>query len=475
MVKKNNIQEQMEMISYLMSYDRAKILSEQSDFAMDRRIGIADKNAKALNMSATEYDDAMNDAIGADSFVELWDNWDHNISGYAELGLTIAGALLSATVVGAPLGVVLIGAGTAIGIADAVKYYEEGDPYMGTMMMALQVIPGGELVGVLKKAGINVKFGDDVVQWIGSKTPQALKDLLNKGKRSWDALTAMEKRALKALGDASPALVKTTASIAVKAFKAKLLGLSFERLFGTMIKLSKWTGKTVIKVAGVALTVDQLWTLGAAPKSWRMQMRDKASFAKIMDMAYAGTLDDALIDGLWAVWQKLWNSDGSENEQGRQEIKEEWANSIPDETLEDTETVKEMSDSITTGWATTINNLGSKWGTKVNVTTGNVVYPTTLNDLMSGQKLLQKGNKGILVKEIQKMLKELGYDLGDSGTNKDGVDGDYGDATRRAVYLFQIDNDLEDFDGIVGQDTSTKLKELYDAKKNEQQTQTTEE
>ena len=39
--------------------------------------------------------------------------------------------------------------------------------------------------------------------------------------------------------------------------------------------------------------------------------------------------------------------------------------------------------------------------------------------------------------ELQKRLKELGYDLGTSGSNKDGVDGDYGSKTREAVREFQ--------------------------------------
>ena len=42
-----------------------------------------------------------------------------------------------------------------------------------------------------------------------------------------------------------------------------------------------------------------------------------------------------------------------------------------------------------------------------------------------------------LIVELQKRLKELGYDLGTSGSNKDGVDGDYGSKTREAVREFQ--------------------------------------
>ena len=55
----------------------------------------------------------------------LWDNWDHDTSGNVELGLTAVGLLLAATGVGAPLGLVLVGIGTAVGVADAIKYYQE--------------------------------------------------------------------------------------------------------------------------------------------------------------------------------------------------------------------------------------------------------------------------------------------------------------------------------------------------------------
>ena len=55
--------------------------------------------------------------------------------------------------------------------------------------------------------------------------------------------------------------------------------------------------------------------------------------------------------------------------------------------------------------------------------------------------ILKKGSKGTDVKELQKALKELGYNVGT-------VDGDFGSATLRQVELFQEANDLYQ-DGIV--------------------------
>ena len=66
---------------------------------------------------------------------------------------------------------------------------------------------------------------------------------------------------------------------------------------------------------------------------------------------------------------------------------------------------------------------------------------------------LKKGSQGEKVKELQRRLKELGY-------YKDYVDGDYGDATVKAVKAFQKMNGLTE-DGVAG---STTLKKLNDDK-----------
>lgn len=46
---------------------------------------------------------------------------------------------------------------------------------------------------------------------------------------------------------------------------------------------------------------------------------------------------------------------------------------------------------------------------------------------------LKRGSKGENVKKLQRFLVAEGYNIGDFGINKDGVDGDFGSLTEKAV------------------------------------------
>lgn len=54
-----------------------------------------------------------------------------------------------------------------------------------------------------------------------------------------------------------------------------------------------------------------------------------------------------------------------------------------------------------------------------------------------GARLLKKGSKGDDVAQLQRILVDMGYNLGTYGVNRDGVDGSYGDKTVAAVKKFQ--------------------------------------
>ena len=59
------------------------------------------------------------------------------------------------------------------------------------------------------------------------------------------------------------------------------------------------------------------------------------------------------------------------------------------------------------------------------------------------------------------MLSSIGYYLGDSGKQTNGVDGDFGTSTETVVKYFQIENNLNET-GVVDKITANKLKEKYD-------------
>jgi len=60
------------------------------------------------------------------------------------------------------------------------------------------------------------------------------------------------------------------------------------------------------------------------------------------------------------------------------------------------------------------------------------------------------------VNGVQRRLRALGYQLGSAGAGGDGIDGDVGSRTDRAIQDFQIDKGLA-FDSLVGNNTRTKL------------------
>jgi hypothetical protein len=393
----------------------------------------------------------------AKSFTEptkyLWQNWDHETAGYSELALTFGGILVALIPGGQVPGGAMVAAGTGIGIADALKYFEEDDPYTGTLLMALQVIPGGELIGILKK----VPGFETVVKKYGSEvTPQFLKELLKapnkygkKGKEIYESL-------MDAFSKKSPEIAKRTASLLLKSFKTKLLGMNLEKAFWILMKLLKWSGKTVTTILGTAVTVDQLWMLLATPESWRKQMRDKSSFSKYIDMVYEGTLDDLIIDGLWGLWQKLWNKDGSENQEGQKEVLESLINNSDfKNVVTDTKYVNDIVERADSSFKSHLEKL------KLKIPPPKLKSSeTSLQDVLNNKFEFKYGDMGKGVIEIQKMLKKLGYDLGTSGLNKDGIDGNYGMNTSVSVIEFQNEYNLSESDGIVGDKTLKKLIEL---------------
>jgi|14BtaG_2_1085337.scaffolds.fasta_scaffold05997_1 hypothetical protein len=450
------ITEELKQIVVLMNYNRSKTLMEQDiKFDIQQRV----RNAEHLGIS---YDEARR--LENPSTYDA--KWDHSTAGWVELALVGAGVLVTLTGIGAPVGAALIGAGTVVGVADAVVYFSEGDPYMGTMMLALNLIPGGELASILTKKG-----GKE----IGEQTIKQSKTAMEKFKAGGiEALTDAEKFALdnvsKAVKKVAPEVIATTTKYAIEAIKTTLKSLPLSKTIGLLMGLSGKLGKTVFKVGRIAVTVDLFWTLFSTPESWRTKMRNKSEFSKIMDMLYDGTLSDTVIDGLWGLWNMMWNKDGSENVEGRKLIQDLIIDSnFTEEDLAVKEYADNVNELLNQEFQKHLNDLKdtNQWNVnseKVKSQKSNF-EPVKFNNLMRGRQTIRKGQKGDVVRDIQRMLVTIGYDLGNTGKTKDGVDGDFGDTTEESIINFQADHDLEGIDGVVGEETSNKLYELYKEKK----------
>jgi len=73
-----------------------------------------------------------------------------------------------------------------------------------------------------------------------------------------------------------------------------------------------------------------------------------------------------------------------------------------------------------------------------------------------GDRVLRKGSRGSDVESLQVKLVHYGYDLGNFGPNKNGVDGKYGDKTVTAVKEFQKDAGIK-VDGLFGPESLKAL------------------
>ena len=82
--------------------------------------------------------------------------------------------------------------------------------------------------------------------------------------------------------------------------------------------------------------------------------------------------------------------------------------------------------------------------------------PETPTKITLGARLLKCGSKGDDVTELQRILVGLGYDLGTYGPDGNGVDGDYGAATEKAVRKFQSTQQIM-IDGVYGNTTHAAL------------------
>jgi hypothetical protein len=83
-------------------------------------------------------------------------------------------------------------------------------------------------------------------------------------------------------------------------------------------------------------------------------------------------------------------------------------------------------------------------------------------EFVLGSRDLKRGDSGPDVTDLQAALVQLGYDLGDSGAAKNGVDNDFGKLTETAVKAFQAASYDLKVDGVYGAKTHAALMDALD-------------
>jgi len=219
-------------------------------------------------ISSQSFNASDNNDYGEPRYTMWSTEFLHDIFTVGELG-ALAGAFAFP-----PLAPILFGVSSVFGAADAGTYFAEGDTYMGSMMLGLEVIPGGELIKILKAK----KIGVEALEQLGE---QEVKNIIKKG-MAGEITEASEAKIFNAFvkekDKIAPAMVEAMQQQAKKNVKelGKTYGefvkkgvdlsgkpsSSWSTFFDFIGRLSKATGsfpKMAISVGGTMWGIDQLY------------------------------------------------------------------------------------------------------------------------------------------------------------------------------------------------------------------------
>lgn len=474
------LNEELKKINSLMSYNRSLTLNENIQEQtgppafIPRWIHNDPTSITGYQGDKTPYT-TMGDALSAVEEV-----WDSDVAGWAEIGLTIVGGILSFTPL-APLGWGMIAAGTTIGTADAFVRINRGDTFGGSLMLALQFIPGGILVDIFKQ-GKNLaklaKYSDeakvlyDEVMDGGKEALLALDKKIS-GKTASKVEAEVAEMIMEVGAKQTPKITKEVIQRMVTQIKSSLYTITLEKGLVTTIPMIRALGIMTLQLGGTAIAVDLIWKLATVEDSVARNIRNESDLGILLDSLYGKAYDFSpeFVKKLWNdLWWRLFNEDGTPNYSEQSNIAKMFSGGITDEMIENNEVLQQAGTTASEDYLTEtgIDMLSQPSSEVLDSEEVNKriksSQPVTPNTIVSGKQTIRQGQKGKVVRQIQTMLVTLGYDLGDSGKNKDGVDGDYGDKTVEAIVDFQFDHDLDGLDGVVGKETMTKLYDLYKEK-----------
>ncbi len=388
-----NTQIQLVEISRLMNYDRSKTLFEQGEF----KPAYGPTWGDSRRMKSSEFVDASEKFVK--DRAEFVDKYKHEILDVLAIGtffIPVVGPFIS----------------LGIDLGNAALYYNEGDKEMAGLVVALSIIPGGEII---RKFPAVKKYGLEFITAALSKT------------KSGTPITVYEKKAIKefteqsADGALSKAAKKAFRDTFRHAVQKKLAKLSLPQKIGVLYNYAMTYPGT--KLASVLIQVGGI----------------TMSYYKMAE--YFGFTDK------------------SSNEEMIKQISESWDN---DEQLQ-----KDIVDSLLE-MDTEQSNEAFKQFFEMPLETGKPesqksedVSKSIPQNIIDG--VMKKGyliRKGIHSQESKYpgMIKSIEFIQKLVGAK---VDGKFGPETESKLKEWQKSNGLKD-DGLVGKNTLTKILQKYD-------------
>ena len=364
----------------------------------------------------------------------------HEVLTIIELG-TLAIAFVSG-----PAAPFFFGISSLTGIIDSAIYFQQGDKYMGIMMMAISMIGIDDVITLMKAGKTLIKnLGKEGIKAIAKK--QLAKEVLTESeklavKEIQNGVYLSQKSINNSL-KVSMVTEFTQTGIYAAAAQNKW---GWERFFDIYYKINKKLRNIpsmagmIIKIGGVGYTVDQVYLAFYGND----EDRKYSTFADLFDYFKNASEAEKLESALKAF------------ETQQKEVSKNAEKYITPEMLEnvlDIDYTKLDPLDEVKAYYMAKNQYKDKKTTpeqeKIEKTYKFDVAPL-ISEIESGESILSWGFSGDSVTEIQKLLLEKGYDV--------VINGIFGMTTGTAVFTFQSDNDLNPT-GAVDSQTLIKLKQ----------------
>ena len=357
-------------------------------------------------------------------------------------------SLLAVSFVAGPYAPLFVGASAIVGIADSAVYFQQGDKYMGIMMVAISMIGIDDVVTLVKYVAAKT-----TIKTLGKEGIQAIA----KKQLAKEVLSESDKLAIKAIQTGvSESQIPLKSSMKLKMMTEFLTtgmystavknGWGWEKFFNMYYKLNKKLWNTpsivfmVIKIGGVAYTVDQVYLAYYGND----EDRKYSSFAQLFDYFKNAKEAEKMAEALKAF--ETMQKDMAKN------IKKYLNPEIIDKALELDYNAVEPLDKVLAFYksrhnARTQKNTPEK--EKIQKSHKFTQSPP-LSEVESGESVLSWGISGDSVTEIQNFLKEKGYEIEPTGI----FDWD----TEFIISSFQSKNGLNQ-NGVMDNQTLFKLKQ----------------